>query len=262
MKLSINKGLWALVLACGVSACSNSAEPTLVPETLAQPQQTLAETAPVKQEKPVAPAPETTPAPAPKPTAEKTKAVKTFSAEELVEELKAWDKKLTFLSTSFEQSTSYDGVLVSQSQGTLSYDKAKNFLRLDTLDKQGEAEQSAITDKKEIIILDNAGNQVTTLSWTDWQEGQPNQALYDFGNYTALVNRHQASLKSQTEAEAVLLLTPKTGEEYKLYLTLDKADFFPKTIAIEADLMLTRAELKNTRKNQSLPADTFGGFFQ
>ncbi len=97
--------------------------------------------------------------------------------------------------------------------GKLFYDRAQNRLRLDTTSPEGDLEQTAITDKKDIVILDEAGNMVTTLSWADWQQGQPNQALFDFGNYTALVERHNATVKSQTDKEAVLLLTPKEGEE-------------------------------------------------
>ena len=260
MKVFTNKSLIAFFLACGLAACgdtvSSSVETTVEePATVEQKQEVKKEVTPipVKKEKMeiVSQAPAVT-----------AKPVKTFSSEELANELKKWDKKLEFLTTSFKQTTSFDGVLISQSQGTLSYDKGNNFLRLDTLDNQGTLEQSAVTDKKEIIILDNLGKQVTTLSWADWQEGQPNQALYDFGNYTALVNRHQVTVESQTDDEAVILLTPKGGEEYKLYLTLNKADFFPKTIAIESDLMLTRAELTNIRKNQALAAEIFGGFFK
>ena len=249
-----------LLMIGSLAACADSvSEPT---ETIVQePSVPMQETV-VQQEVVPSPVEEEKTSPVVQTPAVPATIVKTFSAQELADELKQWDKKLEFLNTSFEQTTSFDGVLVSQSQGTLSYDKKSNFLRLDTLDKQGTLEQSAVTNKKEIIILDNLGNQVTTLSWTDWQEGQPNQALYDFGNYTALVNRHQIAVESQTEKEAVILLTPKDGEEYKLYLTLNKEDFFPKTIAIESDLMLTRAELKNIRKNQTLPAETFGGFFK
>ena len=101
---------------------------------------------------------------------------------------------------------------------------------------------------------------VTTLSWTDWQQGQPNQALFDFGNYTALVERHNATVKSQTDKEAVLLLTPKEGEEYQLLLTLTAPDYFPQVLAITSDLMTTKAVLKQIQKNQPLPAAVFGGF--
>ena len=184
----------------------------------------------------------------------------TMNAQELTENLKLWDKKLSSLETDFMQTTSYDGVEVSRSKGKLFYDRTLNRLRLDTLNTAGETEQTAITDKQEIVILDENNQHVTTLSWTDWQQGQPNQALFDFGNYTALVDRHTSSVKSQDGQTAVLALIPKEGEEYTLYLTLSKRDFFPEVITIESDLMITRADLKNTRKNQPLPADIFGGF--
>ena len=164
-------------------------------QTAPAPEKTQETAAPAK---PQAPAKETAPAvqkPAVK-TALQPKKDVTYTAQQLAQRLKEWDKKLSTLSTQFEQTTSYDGVQVSRSRGILSYDRDRNFLRLDTLTRTGETEQSAVTDKKEIIILDEAGSHVTTLSWTDWQQGQPNQALFDFGNYTALVDKHNAAVKS------------------------------------------------------------------
>lgn len=185
---------------------------------------------------------------------------KTLYPNKAVINLKAWDQKLKFLKTHFEQTTQYDGVPVSKSQGTLFYDKDKNLLRLDTLDSDGKTDQTAVTDKQKILILDGQGNEITTLSWTEWQQGQPNQALFDFGNYTALLARHNAALKEPY----LLELTPKEGEPYQLYLTLSKEDYFPVNIKIVSDLMVTEAALSDTQKNGKLPFDTFraGGLFQ
>lgn len=254
MKPSINKLFLVALLACSLAACSDD-KPQPAPE---KPQETAAPAAPqtpAETPKPAAEKPAAKPKPQPK-----TNVV--YTAAQLAARLKEWDKKLGTLSTQFKQSTSYDGVEVSRSQGVLFYDKAQNFLRLDTFARTGETEQSAVTDKKEIIILDETGAKVTTLSWAEWQQGQPNQALFDFGNYTALVDKHNASVQSQNADEAVLVLTPKEGSDYTLYLTLSKRDFFPLVIAVEAELMLTRAELSDARKNTPLGADVFGGFFK
>lgn len=256
MKPSTNKLFLAALLALSLAACSDD-KPQQQPQ--AQPVQAVQEEPAPVLPKP-APAAEEKPAakqPAPQPQKDVT-----YSASALAQRLKDWDKKLNTLSTRFEQTTSYDGVQVSRSHGTLSYDRANNFLRLDTLTPQNEVEQSAVTNKKEIIILDDTGAHVTTLSWADWQQGQPNQALFDFGNYTALADKHNAAVKSQTPQEAVLVLTPKEGEEYELYLTLSKRDFFPTEITIKSDLMVTKAALSGTRKNTPLAENTFGGFFK
>lgn len=252
MKLSINKLLLTALLACFMAACSDDKpQPAPVPE---KPQQTAAPAVP-ELPKPAVKKPVIKPKPQQQQNV-------TYTAAQLTARLKEWDKKLDTLSTLFKQNTSYDGVEVSRSQGALFYDKVQNFLRLDTFARTGETEQSAVTNKKEIIILDETGSKVTTLSWKEWQQGQPNQALFDFGNYTALVDKHNASVQSQNTDEAVLVLTPKDGSDYTLYLTLSKRDFFPLVIAIEAELMLTRAELSDTRKNTPLGADVFGGFFK
>ena len=68
-----------------------------------------------------------------------------------------------------------------------------------------------------------------------------------------MLDRHHAAVQSQDGRTAVLVLTPKEGEEYTLYLTLSQKDYFPQTITIQSELMLTRAELKNTHKNTPLP---------
>ena len=260
MKPCISKLFPAVCAALLLAACSDS-NPT-PPQTAPAAPAPQAKAAQAPQPKPSA-AEQPTAAPVkPAPAAAQTKqpAAPQLSAAALAERLKQWDKNLNTLETDFEQTTSYDGVEISRSQGKLFYNKPQNRLRLDTLNPRGEMEQSAITDKKDIVILDENNQHVTTLSWADWQQGQPNQALFDFGNYTALVERHNASVQSQNAQTAVLVLTPKEGEEYTLYLTLSKKDYFPQTITIHSDLMVTRANLKNTHKNTPLPADVFGGF--
>lgn len=237
-----------------LAACSDKPQTPAAEEKPAAEQPAAAAPAPAIPQKPAEAKKPAAPKPAP------VKKTPVLTAGQLAEQLKQWDKKLNFLSTSFEQTTAYDGVQVSRSKGTLRYDRARNLLRLDTLDPDGKPEQTAVTDKKDIVVFDENGQHVTTLSWADWQQGQPNQALFDFGNYTALLERHNAAVDGQTDEEAVLRLTPKEGEEYKLYLTLSKRDYFPKTITIESELMVTRADLKNTRKNEPLGTDVFGGF--
>lgn len=181
------------------------------------------------------------------------------SVKEITAQLQTWDKKLAYLDAGFKQTTSYDGVLISASNGKLYYSQTPRLLRLDTLGADGEVAQSAVTDKKIIVMLDEKGQPVTTLNWKQWQEGQPNKALFDFGNYTALINRHDTVLFKQTPDAVILQLTPKTGEDYRLFLTLDKQDYFPQVITIEADLMRTEAELIRPVKNKKLAASLFKG---
>ena len=185
-----------------------------------------------------------------------------FYPGEVILALKNWDKKLTFLTTDFKQTSSYDGVQISRSQGTLKYDKKHDLLRLDTRDNSGALEQSALTNKKEIMIFDEAGQKVTTLSWKEWQQGQPNQALFDFGNYTALLDRHNTALQKTDDGSPVLVLTPKEGEKYTLYLTLSKQDYFPTSIKIVSDLMVTQSDLSHTDKSAPIDISTFGGLFE
>ena len=255
MKQYINKFACALGACVWLVACSQKDEAPKkvaeVTETVVVEETVLPSTAEkLNEEKPA----ETKPAPQP------VAAAKTLYPGEVLTQLKAWDKKLQFLKTRFEQTTQYDGVPVSQSQGMLYYDRDKNMLRLDTTNTDGKTEQSAVTDKKQILILDGQGHEITTLAWDEWQQGQPNQALFDFGNYTALLARHNAVLKEPY----LLELTPKEGEKYTLYLMLSEKDYFPTHIKISSDLMQTEAVLTDTQKNEPLDFDTFrqGGLFK
>ncbi|MBP5429445.1 MAG: hypothetical protein J6Y25_00945 [Elusimicrobiaceae bacterium] len=256
-----------IALCAGVLcvACSSKQEPVEAPAQKTSQVEKVVVAAPTA---PVVPAQEEkTEEPKPQPAKEEVKPApanttkpKTLYPNEVIIQVKNWDKKLEFLKTDFTQTSEYDGVPISKSQGILYYDKAKNLLRLDTTNGDGKIEQTAITDKKQILILDGQGHEITTLSWTEWQQGQPNQALFDFGNYTALLAKHNVAL----EEKNVLKLTPKEGEEYTLYLTLSEKDYFPTNIKIVSDLMVTEAQLLNAQKNESLPFDTFrqGGLFK
>lgn len=206
----------------------------------------------------IAPAAQKAVAPAPKETPVKKAAPKAYvpSPDEAIARLKQWDNDLRFLQTRFVQTTRYDGVTVSRSQGTLFYDKNRQLLRLDTQDEDGTVTQSALTDKKDILILDDAARPVTRLTWQEWQQSQPNQALFDFGHYTALLERHNV----RAVRPNYVALTPKEGEEYTLYLTLSPQDYFPTAITITAGDLTTQADLQHIQKNKPLPENTFGGF--
>ena len=249
MKQFINKVICAGCVCLCLVACSQKEEPQQPPKEL----ETI-----MVQESVLPPTAEAITKPTPAP--QKATSPKADVSTDALTHLKAWDKKLQFLKTGFEQTAQYDGVPVSKSQGTLYYDKDKNLLRLDTTDTDGKIEQSAITDKKQILILDGQGHEITTLSWQEWQQGQPNQALFDFGNYTALLARHNVILKEPY----LLELTPKEGGNYTLYLMLSQEDYFPTHIKIVSDLMETEAVLTGTQKNEPLAFDTFrqGGLFK
>lgn len=207
------------------------------------------QTAAVAQEKSAA---GQTAAPAPQkaaPKAAQTDPLKAFAE---------WDKKLTTLNTAFEQITSYDGVVISRSHGKLFFQAQGQLLRLDTLNDEEKTEQTAVTDKKVLRILDASGKEITAMPWAEWVNGQPNKALFDFGHYTALLQAHQATVFNSTPQRTVLKLLPKDKSAgYTLYLLLDGKDYFPQSIIIESDLMKTQADLKQTVKNKPLAKNLF-----
>lgn len=170
----------------------------------------------------------------------------------------AWDNDLHSLQTGFTQTTTYDGTPISTSQGRIYYAQMGTMLRLDTLEQQ-TVTQSALTNKKQIYILDDKGKEIARVSWAEWLLGQPNQPLFDFGNYTQLLQKHTVSLQPDKKS-IILKLTPKVASEnYLLYVTINKENCFPQKITIESDLMQTSAELFDTKINQLLSNDLFKG---
>ena len=258
MKRFINS-CWAVCIAAALAGGCTNQEPALSVSAQPQPAENvavpLAQQPPKTTVPPAATAIATVPEKAPPPAVSKAPVQ---TEQEMINRFKQWDQKLLSLKTNFIQTTEYDGIQVSRSQGVLFYDKNHQLLRLDTRDPDGTLTQSAITNKKEILILDESGKPVTTLSWEAWQQGQPNQALFDFGNYTALLGRHHVKRVQPNQ----LALTPKEGEAYTLYVTLSEKDFFPTELTLTSDVLVTRAQLQQTQKNNPLDLTIFGGFIK
>ncbi len=170
-----------------------------------------------------------------------------------------WDTHLHTLQTYFVQTTEYDGTPISTSEGRIYYQQNGPKLRLDTLENKVPT-QTALTDKKQIYVLDEKGKEITKVSWNEWLLGQPNQALFDFGNYTQLLQKHTVLVQEIGTKTVTLRLSPKqTGDNYTLYVRIDKETCFPQSITIESDLMQTKATLSNTKVNAALPKDLFKG---
>lgn len=186
-----------------------------------------------------------------------------YTAQELMAKLKKWEQNLNTFSADFNQVSSYDGVEINRSKGRLYYNLPEKLLRWEMLAPDGSVNQIGITNKKQIVILDDALQPVATLSWQEWQKGQPNQAIFDIGNYAQLADRHDVKVASQDATQAVLALTPKSAaENYTLFITLSKQDFFPLAVCLQSQEMLTTNELLEVRKNEPLAEELFGGFFK
>ena len=170
-----------------------------------------------------------------------------------------WDEKMTTLQTDFIQTAEYDGLPISTSNGRIYYQREGTLLRLDSLE-DSVVTQTALTDKKQIYIQDEKGKEIAKVAWKEWLQGQPNQALFDFGNYRQLLQKHNVDTTQTTASEVTLRLQPKNeSDEYVLYVTLHHATCFPQTIKIESDLMVTTATLDNAKLNGTLPQDIFKG---
>ncbi|WP_428897414.1 Outer membrane lipoprotein-sorting protein [Parelusimicrobium proximum] len=184
--------------------------------------------------------------------------------KDILEEIKKWDVKLVSLSTDFTQATYFEDVLITSSKGRLYYKKAAasgGLLKLEQIDADGAVAQIANTNKKIIRMTDGKGEHIMDQSWDAWAKDQPNKALFDFGNYTYLINENQVTDVQKTDGGNIVTLEPKnaTKRSYSLKMLVG-ADYFPKEISVESEGMVTAAKLTNTKINPKIEDDFFGDF--
>lgn len=155
----------------------------------------------------------------------------------------------------FEQKTTFEGMDISSSNGRI-YKKG-NAVRLDTFGPDGKITQSAITDKKTIRILDEKGQKITAIPWKEWQDSQANKALFDFGNYAALLQTHKITGFEKIKDGYKIALTPAEGSIYRLEFLLGSKDYFPYEVSVSSDGVDTRARLTGVEKNTNLKESLF-----
>jgi|GEM_PF-2319083 len=193
-----------------------------------------------------------------KPAEERRAKQQAAAQDKAVAGLKAWDGKLTSLSTSFEQKTTYDGADVSSSSGKLFFAKP-NKIRLEGFNADGKTTQITLTDKKKIKIFDANMKLVKTYKWKEWFDGQSNKALFDFGNYAALFkNNDVTNFEDNKDGTATLTLEP-VARDQKIFITVSQTNYFPTAIAVEVDQMLTTTTLNDTVINGEQPDNLFQG---
>jgi outer membrane lipoprotein-sorting protein len=190
------------------------------------------------------------------PVAAQALEIKPGEQQEVLNKFLAWDKNLKTLTMGYEQITTFEGMTISSSEGKIY--KKDNKIRLDTLEDDKVA-QSAITDKKTIKILDDKGDFVTGLSWEQWRQSQANKALFDFGNYAALLNTHKVKkIIKNKKTYAVTLVPLDTAQSgYELEFVLNNDDYFPQEISISNEGVKTRTALKNAEKNIEIKESLF-----
>ncbi len=168
--------------------------------------------------------------------------------EQVLKDFSAWDNKINNLFIAFDQTTSFEDILISSNTGTLS--KEGQNLILDTYEN-GKLIQRAWTDKKIIKIFDPEGNLITTSDWQTWQQAQTNKALFDFGNYAQVLKDHKIKSFTQEEDKYKLVLEGQSDEDsYELTFLLDKKSF-PVQIVLQSQGVKTTTNLKEVKINQS-----------
>jgi outer membrane lipoprotein-sorting protein len=174
--------------------------------------------------------------------------------KEILNKFVSWDKNLKTLKLDYEQFTVFEDVPISSSYGRI-YKKGNN-IRVDVLEN-GVIGQSALTDKKIIKILDGKGKNITSLSWSEWYNSQPNKVLFDFGNYGKLLKEYKVKELAKVETGYKMILVPAHGQQYELEFTLAAEDYFPSAISISSEGVRTQTVLKNISKNIELEESIF-----
>lgn len=185
---------------------------------------------------------------------ETTKTAKLPTQKEVIQKFISWDKNLKTLDTFYTQETSFEGTLISKSEGHLL--KMGQILRLETLEG-GHLTQYALTDKKIINIFDAKSNLITQMLWDSWQATQQNKSLFDFGNYAKILENHKVLSFEINEQGYIILLTPKEGVPYNLTFLLDKKTYFPKEINLLTEGVNSKTTLQNTKINTNLKEEIF-----
>ena len=186
--------------------------------------------------------------------AAETAKTKPLAQDTVIQKFISWDNNLKTLDTFYIQETSFEGTLISKSEGHLL--KMGNILRLETLE-EGKLTQYALTDKKIINIFDAKSNLITQMLWDAWQETQQNKSLFDFGNYAKILESHKAVSFTEQEQGYNLVLTPKGGAGYTLTFLLDKKNFFPKEINLLSEGVNSKTILQKTKINTNLKEEIF-----
>ncbi len=179
---------------------------------------------------------------------------KPLTQKEVIQKFISWDKNLKTLDTLYIQETSFEGTLISKSEGHLL--KMGQILRLETLEED-KLTQYALTDKKIINIFDAKSNLITQMLWEEWQAAQQNKSLFDFGNYAKILESHNVSSFESQEQGYLLVLTPKEGNPYNLTFSLDKKTYFPKEINLLSEGVNSKTVLQNTKININLKEEIF-----
>jgi len=180
-----------------------------------------------------------------------------LTAEYVLSELEAWDRKLESLDVKFLQTVFFKEADIKQSiEGTMQYIKP-DLLRIEHI---SPAKQIVTTDKKDILIYKPEDRQAIKATWDGWVKTQ-NQAFYgilDFGNYSSLSKNNNVSLEGGEKGKPyVLVFTPKEGTAYRLALTLSGKDFFPAEAELSVGSAVTSTKLIKVRKNITLDRELF-----
>ena len=186
--------------------------------------------------------------------ASETQKNKPLTQKEVTEKFISWDKNLNTLDTYYEQETSFEGTVISKTDGHLV--KSGKNIRLETLE-EGKIIQYALTDKNIINIFDEKGNLVMQMPWNNWQETQQNKALFDFGNYAEILKSHKIVHFETSVNGYLIVLTPKESTHYVLSFLLNKNNFFPKEITLMNEGVQSKTILQKTKINRNIKEEFF-----
>jgi outer membrane lipoprotein carrier protein len=172
----------------------------------------------------------------------------------VLERFEDMDRRLTTLSADFRQSVRWEESGATQSvEGRLDYRK-KDRLRLE---HRLPERQTIVADGQSLWIWRRSTNQVIQTRLKEWKQSEPlAQGLMDFGGYSELLKRYEATLSSSPTI--ILTLTPKEKKkDFTLTLKLSPENYFPYDTEMRVGEVSVHSIFENVRFNPELPDSLF-----
>lgn len=177
-----------------------------------------------------------------------------IKSSQVIDELEKWDEKLNTLKSDFKQEVFFKEANIRQKvEGEIIY-KKPNLLRIE---HTSPSKQIIITDKVDIQVYKPEENQIYKMSWDYWKKTQNFSSLFDFGNYSELINKNEIKIEQSSNTIKVQFTNKEKPSLYEFTLFLSPKDFFPYQASLKVEDTYIFTELFNTEINGKIEDKTF-----
>lgn len=120
-------------------------------------------------------------------------------------------------------------------------------------------EQVIVTNGKKVWIYTPAYNQVIVDSWKKWSESSmvPSSLVNMSGNWSDLKKKYTFAYLGAENDLDVVLMTPKSKEDWKLKLWIERSHSIPVKSSMLADSVTIHTEMKEYTVNPELDKSLF-----